>query len=56
MSGQAKYDPSPAFGVFFALALLRAWLLPGRDLRPKQVGILEIVLSTLLLVVVTAAG
>lgn len=46
----------PAFGAFFALTLVRAWLLPGRDLRPVQVGVLEIVLSALLLVVVTVTG
>lgn len=39
-------------GAFFGLAFLRSWLLPGRGLRPKQVGILEIVLSCLLLVTI----
>jgi uncharacterized protein (DUF3084 family) len=40
-------------GTFFGLAFLRSWLLPGRGLRPKQVGILEIVLSGMLLVAVS---
>lgn len=43
----------PLFGVLFGLVLLRSWLLPGRALRPKHVGIVEIVLSALLLVVIT---
>jgi hypothetical protein len=43
----------PLLGAFFGLALLRAWLLPGRGLRPKHVGILEIILSALLLATVT---
>ncbi len=46
----------PLLGAFFGLALVRASVLPGRDLRPKQVGILEIVLSALLVVVVVAAA
>ena len=46
----------PLLGAFFGLALVRAWVLPGRDLRPKQVGILEIVLSVLLVVVVLAVA
>ncbi|MFF5077321.1 YwiC-like family protein [Actinoplanes sp. NPDC000266] len=33
----------------FALLLGRAWLLPGRGLVPKQVGLLEIVASALVL-------
>ncbi|GAB3159208.1 YwiC-like family protein [Micromonospora sonneratiae] len=39
-------------GALFAILLARAWVLPGRKLTPKQVGILEIVNSVLLLVVV----
>ncbi len=46
----------PLLGAFFGLALVRAWVLPGRGLRPKQVGILEVVLSVLLVVVVVAAA
>lgn len=38
----------PLTGAFFFAALLRAWLLPGRGLRPVRVGMLEIVLSALL--------
>ncbi|MEU8820809.1 YwiC-like family protein [Actinoplanes sp. NPDC048796] len=33
----------------FTLLLARAWLLPGRSLTPKQVGLLEIAASTLVL-------
>lgn len=44
----------PLVGAFFGLALSRAWLLPGTDLRPKQVGIVEIVLSVLLVFVIVA--
>ncbi len=45
---------SVPLGVLFLLLLLRAWALPGRQLRPVQVGLLEIVASVLLLVVVVA--
>lgn len=41
----------PLLGVFFGLALARAWLLPGRALRPVHVGIVEIALSAALLVI-----
>ncbi|WP_328470189.1 YwiC-like family protein [Actinoplanes sp. NBC_00393] len=36
--------------VVFALLLARAWLLPGRPLTPKRVGLLEIGASVLVLV------
>lgn len=38
--------------VVFTWLLVRAWLLPGRPLSPKQVGVIEIVNSALLLVAV----
>jgi hypothetical protein len=41
--------------VLFALLLARAVVFPGRPMTPKQVGVLEIAASTLLLVV-TATG
>lgn len=41
----------PLGAVFLAL-LVRAWVLPGRRLSPKQVGLLETVASLLLLVAV----
>lgn len=43
---------SASLGAVFTLLLLRAWLLPRRQLSPKQVGILEIVNSVLLLVAI----
>ena len=46
----------PLLGAFFGAALVRAWVLPGRELRPKQVGVLEVVLSVLLVVVVVAVA
>lgn len=41
-------------GAVFAVLLLRAWLLPGRGLRPKQVGVGEIVLSVAVLAAIVA--
>ncbi|MEU4428078.1 YwiC-like family protein [Actinoplanes sp. NPDC024001] len=38
----------------FAVLLARAWLLPGRPLTPKQVGLLEIGASVLVLVAAAA--
>jgi hypothetical protein len=35
--------------VVFALLLARAWLLPGRPLTPKRVGLIEIAASILVL-------
>ncbi len=46
----------PLLGAFFGLALARAWLLPGRTLRPVHVGIVEIVLSAALLVVLALSS
>jgi hypothetical protein len=43
---------SPATGVLFAWLLVRAWVLPGRRLAPKQVGLIEIANSVLLLLAV----
>lgn len=40
---------SVPLAILFGLLLARAWLLPGRRLTPKHVGILEIVNSILLL-------
>ncbi len=42
--------------VVFAWLLARAWLLPGRPLSPKRVGVIEIVNSVLLLVAVVLAS
>jgi hypothetical protein len=39
--------------VVFSWLLVRAWLLPGRALSPKQVGVIEIVNTVLLLIAVT---
>lgn len=50
----AVLGPLPA--VVFALLLLRAWILPGRRLSPKRVGIIEIVASALVLAAVTLAS
>ncbi|GAA2594475.1 hypothetical protein GCM10010399_26370 [Dactylosporangium fulvum] len=36
--------------VVFALLLSRAWLLPRRRLTPKQVGVVEIAASVLVLI------
>ncbi|CAL9503919.1 hypothetical protein SUDANB95_03469 [Actinosynnema sp. ALI-1.44] len=44
----------PLIGAFFALTASRAALLPGRDLRPKNVGLVEVGLSALLLVALAA--
>lgn len=41
--------------VVFSWLLVRAWLLPGRPLSPKQVGVIEIVNSVLVLVSVIVA-
>ena len=38
--------------VVFALLLARAWILAGRPVTPKQVGIIEIVFCALLLAAV----
>jgi hypothetical protein len=43
----ALLGPAPA--AVFALLLARAWLLPGHRLTPKQVGVVEIVASLLVL-------
>jgi len=40
----------PVPGAVFALLLLRAWLLPRYPLSPKQVGVVEIAASVLVLV------
>lgn len=40
-----------ALTVFFAILTVRAWLLAGRKLRPRDIGIGEIVASTALLVI-----
>ncbi|WP_430782866.1 YwiC-like family protein [Actinoplanes sp. G11-F43] len=45
----------PVSGVVFALLLVRAWALPGRPLSPKQVGLIEIAASTLILVAAATA-
>jgi hypothetical protein len=42
----------PPLAVLSAWLLARAWLLPGRGLVPRQVGVLEIVNSLLLLVAI----
>ncbi|MBO4208252.1 YwiC-like family protein [Micromonospora echinofusca] len=46
----------PALTVLFAALLVRAAVLPGRRLSPKQVGLVEIALSVLLLVAVGATA
>ncbi|MFC4066346.1 hypothetical protein [Actinoplanes subglobosus] len=38
----------------FAALLARAWLLPGRPMTPKQVGLVEIAASLLILLTVGA--
>jgi hypothetical protein len=45
------YDGGAALAALFALLLARAWLLPTRTLTPKQVGIVEIAASAVLLAV-----
>lgn len=42
----------PALAVLFGWLLARAWLLPGRALVPKQVGLIEIANSLLLLLAI----
>lgn len=44
---------SPPLGAVFGVLLVRAWVLPGRGLAPKQVGVGEIILS---LAVLAAIG
>lgn len=44
----------PAVTAVFALLLARAWVLPGRPLAPKHVGLLEIANCLLLLAAVAA--
>lgn len=45
----------PFVAAVFALLLARAWLLPGRPISPKQVGLIEIGNCVLLLVAVAVA-
>lgn len=44
----------PLVAAVFALLLVRAWVLPGRGMSPKRVGVVEIVNCTLLLAAVAA--
>ncbi len=41
---------SPVLGLAFGLLLARAWLLPGRGLAPKVVGLVEMALSVVIFV------
>jgi hypothetical protein len=43
----------PALAVLAAWLLVRAWLLPGRPLAPKHVGLIEIANSVLLLLAIS---
>jgi hypothetical protein len=45
----------PPVAVAFALLLARAWILPGRPVTPKHVGIIEIVFCALLLAAIAVA-
>ncbi|MEV6306622.1 YwiC-like family protein [Actinoplanes sp. NPDC051861] len=50
LAAVSPLGPVPA--LVFALLLARAWLLPGRPLTPKRVGLLEIAASVLVLIAI----
>jgi hypothetical protein len=52
-SGWAGTSGGVLLIVVFAWLLVRAWLLPSRPLSPKQVGVIEIVNTVLLLIAVS---
>jgi hypothetical protein len=45
---------NPLAGALFGWQLIRAWLLPGRPVRPVHVGLVELANSVLLLLCVVA--